>query len=190
MRYFTKDFPKADNNPRLSKAQQKAMHRLFLRRSAAYDRQLRALRHRLSKQAWNFFYFGFGRWGLHDAQLLTCTFGDGLDYKPNGLHPLRVNKEKVKARIQILDRHQNLLCTFTCRGISKAVFDYPTDDPLWNDRGCVDMLLTYEMTAASDRYLRLEFLFASGATIKVEFERLHFKRERIRRRYSETTIYS
>jgi hypothetical protein len=189
MKYFTKEFPKADNDPSLSKAQQESVHRKFLRNCRAYSKQLEKLRPRLSKQAWNFFYFGFARWGLHDARLLSFAAGDGLEYRADGRQPFRINKQKAVARIRILDRHQNLLCTFTCRGVSKAVFDYPSDDPLW-DLGRIDDLLTYELTAADGRHLRLEFLFASGATILVEFTRLKFTRQRIRRRYPLTARYS
>jgi hypothetical protein len=69
MKYFTKEFPKADNSSSLSKRQQEAIHRKFLRNSKAYQKQLSKLEGRVSQAAWNFFYFGFGRWGLHDAHL-------------------------------------------------------------------------------------------------------------------------
>jgi hypothetical protein len=189
MEYFAKEFAKADNDPSLSKAQDAAIHRKFFRASKAYSKQLQKLRPRLSKQAWNFFYLGFGRWGLHDAELLSFAVGDGLDYRADGRHPFAINKAKTTARIRILNRHQNLLCTFTCSGVLKAVFDYPTDDPLGDSRR-VDMLLTYELTAADSRHLCIEFLFVSGATILVEFTRLKFSRERIHRRYPSSERYS
>jgi hypothetical protein len=64
MKYFTKEFPKADNSRSLSKAQQQAIYRKFVRNSEAYKKQLRKLEGRISRQAWNFFCLGFGRWGL------------------------------------------------------------------------------------------------------------------------------
>lgn len=190
MKYFTKEFPKADNDPSLSKARCEAIHRNFLRACDAYRKQLKKLRPRLSRQAWNFFYFGFARWGLHDAHLLSFSAGDGLDYAADGRRPFRYNRQKAAARIRILDRHQNLLTTFTCVGVWRAVFDYPSGDPLSDNWGRVDHLLTYEMTAANGGLLSLEFLFASGATILVEFKRLQFKRQRVRRQYSATAIHA
>ena len=163
--------------------------RKFLQNCKAYSKQLEKLRPRVSEQAWNFFYLGFARWGLHDARLLSFAAGDGLDYEVNGKAPFRINKQRAKVQIKILNRHQNLLCTFACSGVSKAVFDYPSADPLSN-WGRVDDLLTYELTAADGRDLRLEFLFASGATILVEFTRLKFRRQRIRRRYPLEATYS
>ncbi len=189
MKYFTKEFSKADNDPSLSKAQREAVHRKFLKSCEAYSRQLEKLRPRLSRQAWNFFCLGFGQWGLHDAELLSFSAGDGIDYRADGKRPFRINKAKTAVRIVFLNRLQNLLCTFTCSEVSKAVFDYPTNDIL-GDSKRIDMLLTYELTAADSRKLRLEFLFVSGATILVEFSRLKFRRQRIRRRYPSGAMYS
>jgi len=180
MKYFTKEFPKADNSSSLSKRQQEAIHRKFLRNSKAYQKQLSRLEGRVSKAAWNFFYFGFGRWGLHDARLLSFTAGDELELPADGSLRFRYNTQKARVRVLILNRHQNLLYSFTCSDIRKAVFDYPTDDPLWIS-GRLDDVLTYELTAANKQYLRMEFLFSSGATILVEFARLQFRRQRVYR---------
>jgi hypothetical protein len=189
VRYFTKELAKADGSQSLSKAQQAAISRKFLRNLKAYHKQLEKLRPRLSKQAWNFFYFGFGRWGLHDAEMLSFAIGDGLDYRANGGRPFKINKAKTTARVEILSRLQDLLCTFACSSVSKAIFDYPTDDPFEGSRR-IDMLLTYELTAADSRHLRLEFLFCSGATILLEFTRLKFNRKRIARRYASGAMCS
>lgn len=189
MKYFTKEFIRAYNSPTRSAAERKRMDRKLRRNSRAYGRQLEKLRTRLSRQAWNFFYCGFARWGLHDARLLSFVAGDGLDYQANGKYPFRRNNQKLKVRIQILNYQQNLLYTFTCTGIRKAVFDFPTEDPLWV-RGQVDDLHSYELTAVNRRFLRLEFLFVSGSTILVEFARLKFRRQRIKRRYPIGRIYA
>jgi hypothetical protein len=181
MKYFTKEFPKADNSRSLSNLQQAAIHRKFLRNCKAYRKQLTKLEGRISQEAWNFIYFGFGRWGLHDAHLLSFAAGDGLDHPADGSLPFNYDTQKAKVRFLILNWHQNLLYSFNCSGIRKAVFDYPTDDPLWN-LGRLDYILTYELTAVNERFLRLEFLFSSGATILVEFVRLRFKRQRVRTR--------
>ena len=189
MKYFTKESYRASNSRALTKAQRQVIDRRFLRNCKAYSKQLEKLRGRISRQAWNFFYFGFGRWGLHDACLLSFAAGDGLDHPCDGRVPFRYNREKAKVRILILNRHQNLLCAFECRDILRAIFDYPTDDPLW-DTDRLDHLLTYELTAVNGRLLRLEFLFDSGATILVEFDRLIFRRRRVRRQFPIEAMWS
>ena len=189
MKYFTKEFIKADDESSLSKARRQAIDRKFDRNCKAYRRQLARLESRISKQAWNFFYFGFARWGLHDARLISFTAGDGLDYQANGKQPFRINKQKAKVRIQILNHDQNLFCTFNCSGIRKAVFDFPSEDPLWNANQ-VDNVHSYELTQASKHFMCLEFLFTSGATILVEFAQLRFDRTRIHRSYATQAMYS
>jgi hypothetical protein len=189
MRYFTKEFIKADNDSSLSRTKHDEVGRKFERNCRAYRKQLAKLRPRVSKQAWIFFYFGFGRWGLHDARLISFAAGDGLDYRIDGRHPFRINKQKAKVRIQILSHDQNLLCDFRCSEVRKAVFDFPSEDPLWNS-GRVDDLHSYELTTASKNFLRLEFLFTSGSTILIEFMRLGFRRQRVRRRYPAEARYT
>jgi hypothetical protein len=182
MKYFGKEFTVADNNSSLSRRRREEIHKQFLKNCKAYRNQLAKLRPRLSKQAWIFF-FGFRRWGLHDARLLNFSVGDGLDYRANGKQPFEINNRRAKVQIRVLNRLQNLLYTFTCGGVRKVEFDYPSDEPLFN-WGRIDLLNTYELTAADKRYLRLEFQFTSGATALVECIRIKFSRERIRRRYS------
>jgi hypothetical protein len=189
MKYFTKEFIKADNDSSLTKAQSQKIDKKFNRNCKAYRRQLGRLESRISKQAWNFFYFGFGRWGLHDARLMSFTVGDGLDYRPDGKQPFRINKQKAKVRIKILNHDQNLLCAFNCSGIRKVAFEFPSDDPLWNS-GQVDDLHSYELTEAGKHFMCLEFLFTSGATILVEFARLKFDRKRIKRSFTTEAAYS
>ena len=181
MRYFAEESPKARKGRSLSKAQQQAINRNFSRRWRAYRKQLERIQGRMSQQAWNFFYLGFGRWGLHDAHLLSFTVGDRLDYSTDGRTPFTYNTEKAKVRIVILNRHQNLLCSFHLTDIHRVIFDHPAQDPRWNSNR-IDLLETYELTSVNKRYLRLEFLFASGATILVEFARMKFKRQRVRTR--------
>lgn len=190
MKYFTKDLIKAENDPRLTKAEQLALNRRFSSNCRVYQRQLGKLKGRISKQAWNFFYLGFGRWGLHDAQLLSFSVGDGLNYQADGRSPFKINKAKCRVKIEILNWNQDLLYTFVCTDVRKAVFDYPTDDPLDDNREQVDMLYTYELTKTHEGVLSLEFLFVSGAMILIEFARLKFSRKRLRRRYRPEEMYS
>ena len=189
MKYFTRELLSASDDSSLTKVQRAAISRRFDRTCEAYRRQLSKLKPRISKQAWNFFCLGFGRWGLHDARLISFTVGDGLDYTIDGKRPFRVNTQRAKVRIQILNRHQNLFCTFTCNGIRKTAFNFVDIEPLSN-KGRVENLDTYELSGVGKRHLCLEFLFTSGGTIMVEFERLRFERKRIPRKYATQAVYS
>jgi hypothetical protein len=148
---------------------------------SAYQKQLDKLEGRISRQAWNFFAFGFGGWGLHDARLLALSVGDGLDHLANGRKQFDENKQKAKARILILNRKQTLLYSFVCTHIRRVVFRYPVQNTRWDSRQ-IELLETYELTAVSKRYLSLELLFSSNATLLIEFGRLKFKRRRVGQR--------
>jgi|SRR5882762_1456616 hypothetical protein len=158
---------------------QKALDRGFKRPFRAYQKQLAKLEGRVSRQAWNFFAFGFRRWGLHDARLLAFSVGDGLDHLADGRQQFDKNKQRAKVRILILNREQTLLYSFVCTDVRKVVFKYPVQNTRWDSRQ-IELLETYELTAVNKRYLSLEFLFSSNATLLVEFGQLKFKRQRVR----------
>jgi hypothetical protein len=177
MKYFTQEGPKGEHGASLTRAQEKARNRKFLRNYKAYRKQLARLEGRISRQAWNFFAFGFGGWGLHDGHLLTFTVGDGVDHPIDRSRPFDFNKGKTKARILFLNRKQTLLYSFVCTNIRRAVFNYPVQDTRW-DWHRIELLETYELTAVNKRYLSLEFSFSSNATLLVEFGALKFTRQR------------
>lgn len=178
MKYFVEKSSRTVKSRPSSGLQVDAINRKWLRDWTAYKKQLEKLEGRVSRQAWNFFYFGFGRWSLHDAHLLSFAAGDGLDFAGDGGHRFKYNDEKSKVRIMILNRHQNLLCTFSCNDIRRVFFNDPPEQAPWN-WSRFDYLDRYELTSVNKRYLRLEFLFSSGATILVEFSRLKFSRQRV-----------
>jgi hypothetical protein len=159
----------------------KALNESFKKTVGAYQKQLAKLEGRISRQAWNFFAFGFGGWGLHDARLLAFSAGDGLEHLANGRKQFDVNKQKAKARILILNRKQTLLYSFVCTDIRRVVFKYPVQNTRWDARQ-IELLETYELVTVNKHYLSLEFLFSSNATLLVEFGRLNFKRQRVSQR--------
>jgi hypothetical protein len=160
---------------------QKVLDRGFKRNFSAYQKQLAKLQGRVSRQAWNFFAFGFRGWGLHDARLLAFSVGDGLDHLADARQQFDKNEQKAKVQILILNRKQTLLYTFVCTDVRKVVFKYPVQKTRRDSRQ-IELLETYELTAVDKHYLSLEFLFSSNATLLVEFERLKFKRQRVRQR--------
>jgi len=158
----------------------KALKENFKRTVSAYQKQLVKLESRISRQAWNFFAFGFGGWGLHDARLLAFSVGDGPHHPADGRQRFDVTKHRANVRILILNRKQTLLYSFVCTDIRTVAFNYPVQDTRWDSRR-IELLDTYELTAVNKHYMSLEFLFSSNATLLVEFGRLRFKRQRMRR---------
>jgi hypothetical protein len=144
-----------------------------------YHGSLQELKPRVGRQAWNFFENGFGRWGLHDGRLISLSVGDGLDYRPDGSAPFRINHQRTSARVVFLNLEQDLLYTFELRGVNRMRSDLMCEAP----KQCLGDLFTYEIVAVDKDLLQLGFLFASGASIVAQFTRLVFRRQRIGRKY-------
>lgn len=153
----------------------------------AYHRALDRLEGRISKQAWNFFRFGFRRYGLHDARLLRLCVGDGLRYIANGKTPFYLNRNRAVARFEFISYYQEFLCIFECRGLTGTWCNLPVDE--WLSSQPIGDLSTYELTAKGPKKLRLGFVFATGATIVVEFRKLVFRRKRLPRKYDAGEMY-
>jgi len=113
---------------------QNALDRGFETSFKAYQKQLAKLEGRVSRQAWNFFAFGFRGWGLHDARLLAFSVGDGLDHLADGRQQFDENNQKAKVRILILNRKQTLLYSFVCTDVRKTVFKYPVQNTRYASR--------------------------------------------------------
>jgi hypothetical protein len=145
-----------------------------------YQDSLREIKPRISAAAWNFFDSGHGHSGLHDGRLISLSIGDGLDYRADGTSPFRVNRQKSIVRIVFLNYEQDLIYTFDARGINSIRADlYRGDAPNWS----LGDLYTYEICAADEGLLQLGFLFATGASVVVQFRRLVFRRQRVKRNY-------
>jgi hypothetical protein len=124
--------------------------------------------------------------GLHDVRLISLSIGDGLDYRPDGACPFRVNRQRTAARILFLNHEQDLLYTFDLKGVDRMTNDLlRCEAPNW----CLGDLFTYEITVVDKNLLQLGFLFASGATIVAQFTNLIFRRQRIKREYPARDVY-
>ena len=144
-----------------------------------YHRSLAELKPRIRRRAWDFFENGYGRWGLHDGRLISLSIGDGLDYRPDGTKPFRLNLQRTNARVVLLNYEQDLLYTFDLRGVSRM-----NSDLLRGELSIgLGNVFTYEIVAADKNLLQLGFLFASGASIVGQFTKLVFRRLRIKRKY-------
>ena len=153
-----------------------------------YHHELEDLKYRVSQKAWHFFRHGFGRYGLHDARLLSFNIGDGLDYVVDGSSPLRLNRQKIFVRLEFLNYEQDLHYLFDLRGINSVQSNLFVE----NDSAAKSIgdLYTYELTRTDNNILQLAFLFANGASIIIQFRKLVFRRRRIKRQYEVGEIYS
>ena len=152
-----------------------------------YHRELETLKSRVSFSAWKFFRNGFARYGLHDARLLSLKFGDGLNYTADGNKPFRINRQRTSAQIEFLNYEQNFHYLFDLRGISRIRNDIFIEEDSFAKS--IGDLYTYELTAVDKDNLQLGYLFASGATITIQFQKLVFRRHRIKRKFEIKDIY-
>ena len=189
MKYLTFELIATSNewtNPtqRELRLAKKRLHSAFEK----YRRELENLRPRLSKAAWDFFMHGRNEYGLHDARLLSFRIGDGLNYAPDGSSPFRLNHQRTSAMLEFLNYEQSFHYTFGLRRVSRVKSDlFSYEESVSEDLGDLYLL---ELTASEGKKLQLGFLFASGASLVIEFRRLVFRRRRINRKYRIGEMYS
>jgi hypothetical protein len=181
MRYFTPELvAKANNWVEQSEAEWRSAQTQFWATADRYIWQLDGLKSRISRPAWKFFRYGYAETGLHDATLLTLSVGDAPGGAPGNLPSLSPMWRKAAARVELLNYEKSLHYTFGMRGLkhfSADMFPFPDQ---WN-RGIIDDLNTYELTGAETGELEFGLLFVSGATAVFRFERLLFRRQRLKK---------
>jgi hypothetical protein len=152
-----------------------------------YFRNLEKLKTRITAPALDFFQNGGGETGLHDGKLISASVGDGLDYPADGISPFYLNRRAMAARLEFLNYEQDRFYTFDLRGVSSYQGDLFVEED--NPAKSIGDLYLCEISAVDDESLQLGFLFASGASIVVEFRRLIFRRRRIDRKYEIGEMY-
>ncbi len=189
MKYFTYELVAAANDwIDQTDKQRKQAEKRFWRVADDYHRELEDVKKRLSKPAWNFFRNGFAETGLHDGRLLSFSVGDGLDYIPDGTSPFRINHQRSLARIEILNYEQLFNHVFELHGLKRASMNLYVEEQT-SVRSIGDLFI-YELTPANEEYLRMGFLFATGAEIEIDFRRLVYRRHRIQRKYDLGKVYA
>ncbi len=189
MKYFTPDLIAAANDwieqttPELRKAEKR-----FKSAVAEYQRELEGLKPRVSRAAWDLFRHGFAEKGLHDARLLSLRVGDGLNYLPDGVTPFRLNRQRTTTIVELLNYEQSFHYVFELRRVRRVSTDLFVEEGSFSNN--LGDLYIYELVAIDEKLLQLGFLFASGATIAIQFERLVFRRRRINRQYESGEMYS
>jgi len=157
-----------------------------------YHHELAKLRPRLSAAAWKYFSKGFAETGIHDADLVALTLGDGLDHEP---FPWRTNY--FRARAEFINQNQKHRFIFKYRGIRRCSFDYDAtigqirfllegDFPKMSvESWRLDRVIGNELTAADDKYLRHEFIFASSARLIIEAVKISFEKHLMKKASSQ-----
>jgi hypothetical protein len=188
MRYFTYGLISAANDWIEQTAEdQRSAERRLLAVTRRYEKQLNTLEPRLSREAWRFFRFGRGRESLHDARLISACIGDGLEFAANGKVPFRLNRQRTTALLKFLNYEQDRIYLFDLRKVSRFSGDLFRSEDSY--AGSIGDLYTYELTAANSRELQLGFLFASGASMVIQCERLLLRKRRLQREYELGDIY-
>ena len=149
----------------------------------AYWKQLDAMRPRFEPGVFAF----FERADVHEGELLHVDVVDGsrpapLDQPPRpwsspGHHPVRVE-------LALLDVYDRLVWTLRYASVRRVLVDFPSAPPpvpplVDHDGAGFGPLGLHELTDCGGGFFRHEILFASGATLLVEFKDVEVrKRER------------
>jgi hypothetical protein len=152
----------------------------------AYFRQLDHLKSRVSRDAWEFFRYGFGSKGLHDARLLSLQVGDGIGYVADGTQPFRINRQHASVVLEFLNYEQTAHYVFDLRRVKRLSCDLFVDDESYAKS--IGDLYTYELTLVGDD-LQLGLIFATGATIVAQFGKLVFRKQRLKPQYDGGRMY-
>lgn len=181
MKYFTNELIATVNEWNKPTARElRLAQKRFQAAREKYRVELESLKPRLSKAGWDFFKYGRDEHGLHDARLLSFKIGDGLNYTPDGSSPFRLSYQHTSAVMEFLNYEQSFHYTFDLRRVREVRTELFAYADFSNSLGDLYLL---ELTETDDRQLQLGFLFASGATIVVQFKRLVFRRRGIKRKY-------
>jgi len=180
----------AENRNRVDRTHRRRLEKKLNRAQQTYRRELWNLRTRMSKKAFRYFWLGFGRWATHDATLLSFCAGDALGFRPDGKKVFRLNRRVPTARLELLNRFQNLVYRFSYRHIRRVLFDHPSEQPLfWGLHGAFDDHYCDLLTDAGGGFLSHSCIFCSGLIIQVEFRKLVFHRRRVKRSFDLSAIY-
>lgn len=165
MKYFSKEIWAGHN--RLGPLSQDEAVTLWEKNLREYRLQLEGLRPRLDEEAYKF----FSEENLHDGRLLSFSAGDALDGLKVITSTLDLhNLLETSVRMRVLNGASDELYTLKYGKVRKALFDFPTDEPLFYSEGQPIGVWGYdELTAVNDTYLRHEVLFASGTALLIEF---------------------
>lgn len=131
----------------------------------AYWKQLDALRPRFAPDVFAF----FERADVHEGMLLHVDVSDGCKpVAPRSRASLPGHPVRVELALQ--DVYERLVWTLRYAAVRRVLIDFPSAAPLllqdWTGFGALGF---HELTDCGGGFFRHEILFASGATLLVEF---------------------
>ena len=174
MRYFTKDLWQQINSGDGDVV--RAPHREWDRNLQTYRSQLETLESRVSKRTYRF----FTRISLHDGRLLDWTVGDAINFESGRAKEFKRRSKPPAARIRVISYFGDTIHELRYSRLREAQFDFPTSQPrFWSPGDPIDDWGYDELAAVDRKYLQHEALFASGATMRVVFESLEYRRRRV-----------
>lgn len=134
----------------------------------AYWKQLAALRPQFPPDVFAF----FERADIHEGDLLHVDVADGSRTVPGqpGTHPVRVE-------LALQDVYDRLAWTLHYASVRRVAIDFPSAAPLaWHEGDGFGAIGFHELTGCGGGFYRHEILFASGATLLVEFKDVDVRR--------------
>jgi hypothetical protein len=136
----------------------------------AYRTQLAALRPQFAPDVFAFFEHA----DIHEGELLRIDVADGSRAGPldQPLRPwTRPRNHPVRVELVLLDVYDRLVWTLHYATVRRVVIDFPSMLPLaYRDGEGFGAIGFHELTACGAGFYRHALLFASGATLLVEFK--------------------
>jgi hypothetical protein len=135
-----------------------------------YELQLAQLLPRLNENAQKF----FKEVSLHDAALTKAEFGDNIDSPMTKMGSDEFNDRAANVRMHATSAYGDRIHVLEYKGVTRLEVKFPGDVvlfPVSREANFGDWGYD-ELTEASAGTLRHEILFASGATILVEFSEI------------------
>lgn len=112
---------------------------------------------------------------MHDARVISFAAGDGLHIDLESGKPASIEDfYRTSAEIRVLSADFDAIYHLKYGNVSKAVFDFPSDDPLWGNN--IGDWGYDELSEVNEKILRHEILFSSGGTVLIEFENFTYTR--------------
>lgn len=169
LRYYDPELQNAMNAEPFDKTRLQRAYEQAKRLTTEYLKQLADIEDRVNKQT--FKLLSDEKQPLFDADLFELSMGDALEHLP--LAKRRRLSSAVRARFGSFDGTR--LHTLTYSRI--AAIHVNASEERWFDRrsgSCFDSLLTHELTAINESLMQHAFLFVSGASISIRFERFQW----------------
>lgn len=176
LRYYIPELQNAVNAEPFDIARYKRAQAKQMRLNRAYLLQLTKLKDRLSKKSYSLFCNP--KAPLFDADLFEFSFGDGVGSSA-GVDLYRSRKALVRARFKSFDG--KMLHILTYKDI--AAFDAKLPAVRWFGSSFaerrMDSLIHHELTSINNKLMQHSYLFVSGATVTVQFQRVKWDTQRI-----------